>query len=286
MKKFLVIALALMLSLSCLFAGCGSMTINAFESAEYDANKDQLVVATNAAFAPFEYKMGNKFAGIDMEIAKGLADYLGWEIVIKDMDFDAVVTSVGKNGIDIAMAGLTVNEKRKESVNFTDSYYNASQVVIVKDGDTSLDGLTTKEAIDAAINVAGVKIGVQTGTTGEVYVNGDLDQGEDGFGFEGLANAEAKPYANAGLAVQDLKNGAVNYVIVDEAPAKAIAASMGGVKVINVALTVEEYAFGVAKDQPNLLAKVNEYLAKIKSDGTYDKIAEKYFSQEINEDAE
>lgn len=279
--------LALVLCISCVFAtGCNDMEINAFESAEYDANKNQLVVATNAAFAPFEYKMGNKFAGIDMEIAKGLAEYLGWEIVIKDMDFDSVVTSVGKNGIDIAMAGLTVNETRKQSVTFSDSYYNAAQVVIVKDSDTTLDALTTKEAIDAAINVAGVKIGVQAGTTGEVYVNGDLDQGDEGFGFAGLANTTASPYANAGLAVQALKNGQVNYVIVDEAPAKSIAASMGGVKVIDVALTEEEYAFGVAKDQPELLASVNAYLAKIKGDGTFDKITKKYFSQELEADEE
>ncbi len=287
MKKLLVIVLALMLSISCVFAaGCDSMAINAFESAEYNADKDQLVVATNAAFAPFEYKMGSKFAGIDMEIAKGLADYLGVEIVIKDMDFDSVVTSVGKNGIDIAMAGLTVNETRKQSVNFSDTYYNAAQVVIVKEGDTSLDGLTTKEEIDAVLNKDGVKIGVQGGTTGEVYVKGDLDQGDDGFGFAGLDKASAEPYNNAGLAVQALKNGQVDYVIVDEAPAKSISASMGGVKVIDVALTEEEYAFGVDKNQPELLAKVNEYLAKIKEDGTYAKITEKYFSQELEESAE
>ena len=222
--------------------------------------------------------MGNKFAGIDMEIAKGFADYLGWEIVIMDMDFDSVVTSVGKNGVDIAMAGLTVNETRKESVNFTNTYYNASQMVIVKNGDTSLDGKTATE-IEAILNQEGVKIGVQAGTTGEFLVKGDED-----WGFDGYKNAECKPYTTGALAVQDLKNGNIDYVVIDEAPAKNIANSAGGVTVINVALTEEEYAFGVDKAQPELLAKANEYLAKIKADGTYDKIAEKYFSTEIEAD--
>ena len=278
MKKLLSMALSLVMMIICAltFIGCSDMHIDAIKSATYDANKDQLVVATNAAFPPFEYKMGNKFAGIDMEIAKGFADYLGVEIVIMDMEFEAVVTSVGKNGVDIAMAGLTIDETRKESVDFTDSYYNASQVVIVKSGDTSLDGLTTAEEIDAVLNKAGNKIGVQAGTTGELYVKGD-----EGMKFPGLTNAECNPYTNAALAVQDLKNGNIDYVVVDDAPAKNIAQSVGGVTVISVSLTVEEYAFGVDKNQPELLAKANEYLALIKSNGTYEKIAQKYFSQEL-----
>jgi len=281
MKKLLTLTVAILMLVISSFSlvACGnSMDIDAFESAKFDANKadKQLVVATNAQFPPFEFKMGNKFAGIDMEIAKGFAEYLGMEIVIMDMDFDAVVTSVGKNGVDIAMAGLTINEDRKTSVNFTDSYYNASQVVIVKEGDTSLDGKTTAEQVNAVLNVSGNKIGVQAGTTGEFYVAGDAD-----WGFDGLTNATCNPYSNAAMAVQDLKNGNINYVVVDEAPAKNIAKEGGGVKVIEIALTVEEYAFGVDKAQPELLQKANEYLAKIKADGTYEKIAQKYFSQEL-----
>lgn len=281
MKKFFVAMLSIAMAVACAFSmvACGGTEIDAFESATKDLNKadKQLVVATNAAFPPFEFKMGNKFAGIDMEIAKGFAEYLGMEIVIEDMEFDAVVTSVGKNGVDIAMAGLTINEERKASVNFTDSYYNASQVVIVKEGDTSLDGKTTADEVAAVLNAAGKKIGVQAGTTGEFYVKGDED-----WGFDGLTAATCNPYSNGALAVQDLKNGNVDYVVIDEAPAKNIAKEIGGVKVIEIALTVEEYAFGVDKNQPDLLAKANEYLAKIKADGTYEKIAQKYFSNDID----
>lgn len=126
--------------------------VTGIESATYDANKAQLVVATNAAFAPFEYKIGNKFAGIDMEIAALLAQELNMELVIKDMDFDSVVISVGTEGIDIAMAGLTVNETRKQSVNFSNSYYNAAQVIIVKADDAIFDGCTTAEQVEAILN--------------------------------------------------------------------------------------------------------------------------------------
>lgn len=123
-------------------------------TAKKDLNKadKQLVVATNAAFAPFEYTIGDKFAGIDVEIMKLVADTLDLELVIEDMEFDAVVESVGKHGIDVAAAGLTVNEKRKESVNFSTSYYNAAQVLIVPADETVFDGCTTAEAVLAKLD--------------------------------------------------------------------------------------------------------------------------------------
>lgn len=192
-------------------------------SATKDLSKKdkQLVVATNAEFPPFEYKMGDKFAGVDMEIAKVLAEKLDMELVIEDMDFDAVVTSVGKNGVDVGMAGLTVNEKRKESVDFTDTYYNASQVLVVKIGETKFDSCTTVAEVEALLKEGNYKIGVQRGTTGQYYVEGDAD-----FEFEGFANIDCKSYDNAGLAVRDMLNGNIDFVIVDEQPAKFIVNSV------------------------------------------------------------
>lgn len=201
----------------------------AVTSAVEDSSKDQLVVATNAEFEPFEYKKGDQFCGIDMEIVKALADSLGKELVIKDMDFDAVVTSVQQGKADIAAAGLTVNEGRAKQVNFTESYYAASQQLIVKADDTTFDECQTKEDIEKILDTltADVKIGGQKGTTGQTYVEGDLDN-PDGFGFKGL-KAEFVGYSNGSLAVQDLINGGVKYVIIDAAPAAAITTAINEV---------------------------------------------------------
>ncbi|MBE6611336.1 MAG: transporter substrate-binding domain-containing protein [Ruminococcaceae bacterium] len=187
-------------------------------SAALDESKDQLVVATNAAFEPFEYMDGDKYLGIDMEIAAMLAEELGLELVIQNMDFESVCLSVGQHKCDIAMAGLTVKPDREEYVTFSKSYYSASQKLITKIEDTAFDACTdaaSVEAILAGLDAA-TKIGVQNGTTGMFYVQGDADWGFDGFA------AECVVYANGSLAVQDLINGNIQYVIIDSAPAKCI----------------------------------------------------------------
>ena len=155
----------------------------AVKSAALDESKDQLVVATNAAFEPFEYMQGDSYVGIDMEIASLLAEELGKELVIQNMDFDAVCLSVGQQKCDIAMAGLTVSEERKEYVTFSDTYYQASQRLIVPSGDTVFADMTDAEEIAAALAEldSSVKIGVQQGTTGNSYVEGSED-----LGFPGL----------------------------------------------------------------------------------------------------
>ena len=139
----------------------------AVESAELDSSKDQLVVATNAAFEPFEYTKGDQYYGIDMEIAKLLADELGKELVIQNMDFDAVCLSVSQQKCDIAMAGLTINEERQEYVTFTDSYYQASQRLIVPSADTTFDECKTADEVAAKLGElsSSDKVGVQAGTT-------------------------------------------------------------------------------------------------------------------------
>ncbi len=198
----------------------------AVTSAKKDSSKEQLVVATNAEFAPFEYKKGENYYGIDMEIAQLFAEYLGMELVIDNMDFEAVCLSVGSHKCDIAMAGLTINEERKESVEFTDSYYTASQKVIVCSDDKSFDDC--KSAEDVLKVLKGMKdsdkIGVQSGTTGEFYVKGDSD-----WGFEGLP-VECKAYKSGALAVQDMLNCNINAVIIDSAPAKAITEAINKVQ--------------------------------------------------------
>lgn len=190
----------------------------AVKSAEVDKSKDQLVVATNAAFEPFEYTKGDSYYGIDMEIAALLAEELGLELVINNMDFDAVCLSVGQHKCDIAMAGLTVKEDRKEHVDFTTTYYEASQQIIVKGDDTTFDNCKDAAAVEEILKGldSSTKIGVQNGTTGNFYVKGDADWGFDGF------DVECVGYKNGSLAVQDLINGNINYVIIDAAPAACI----------------------------------------------------------------
>lgn len=194
----------------------------AVESAALDESKDQLVVATNAAFEPFEYTEGEAFVGIDMEIAALLAEELGQELVIQNMDFDAVCLSVGQHKCDIAMAGLTINAEREEYVTFSDPYYEASQRLVVPSDDTTFDDCTTADEVVEKLNelTEDDQIGVQQGTTAGYYVEGDED-----WGFPGLP-ATCTTYKNGSLAVQDMLNGNIKYVIIDAAPAAAITESI------------------------------------------------------------
>ena len=198
----------------------------AVQSAKLDSSKDQLVVATNAAFEPFEYTQGEDYYGIDMEIAALFAEELGQELVIQNMDFDAVCLSVGQHKCDIAMAGLTINEEREEMVTFTDPYYQASQRLIVPSTDTSFDDCADADAVAAKLGEleSSDSIGVQQGTTGQYYVEGDAE-----WGFEGLP-AKCVPYKNGSLAVQDMLQGKIQYVIIDAAPAAAITESINEVQ--------------------------------------------------------
>lgn len=189
-------------------------------SAELDTSKDQLVVATNAAFEPFEFMKGDKYYGIDMEVAALLAEYLGKELVISNMNFDAVLLSVEQGKADIAMAGLTVNEERKQLVNFSDTYYNASQKIIVMEKDKTFDDCETAEDVEKVLSELkeGTKVGFQNGTTGQFYIEGDED-----WGFDGFKNLKGVGYASGSLAVQDMVNGNIKLVVIDEEPANSIA---------------------------------------------------------------
>lgn len=204
----------------------GSGEPTAIKSAELDSSKDQLVVATNASFEPFEYMKGDSYYGIDMEIASLLAEKLGKELVIQNMDFDAVCLSVGQHKSDIAMAGLTIKEDRKNYVDFSDAYYNAAQRIIVKGDNTEFDSCKTAEDVEKILKEkSSMKIGVQNGTTGQFYCEGDAD-----WGFEGYKNATTTGYKNGSLAVQDLLNGNLDYVVIDSAPADCITTAINNLQ--------------------------------------------------------
>lgn len=198
-------------------------------SCALDASKDQLIVATATGFEPFEMvDEAGLFFGIDLEIAAGLAAFLGKELVIQDMQFASVVTSVEQGICDIGMAGLTITPARQEIVTFSDSYYSANQVIAVKDGDTTFDACKTADDVVAILNAldANTKIGCQKGTTGEIYIKGDADD-PDGYGFPGLPCTEMA-YDYVALAFNAMINGNISYVIVDNAPAHAVAKKING----------------------------------------------------------
>jgi polar amino acid transport system substrate-binding protein len=184
------------------------------------ANTDEnFVVATNCPFEPFEY-IGDdgKAYGIDLEIAALYAESKGLKLVVKNIAFDAILNDVNAGYSDMGMAGMTVNEDRLVSNDFTTAYYQASQKIIVAADNTDFDNCKTAEDVENVIKaLSGKKIGYQTGTTGNWYVAGDAD-----WGFDGFANVEAKGYSTAQLAIQDLVNGQIYAVVVDEAPGAAM----------------------------------------------------------------
>ena len=196
----------------------------------------QLIVATNAAFAPFEYLEGENYYGVDLEIMSMFAQKLGKELYIYNMNFDAVCLAVSNQGgsyedengqqvpvqggiADIAAAGLTINETREQILDFSTSYYDASQMIICKADDTTFDNCKSAADVIAVLSAmdSSVKAGVQSGTTGQFFCEGDADWGFDGFAFTTV------PLANGALAVQDVLNGNLKFVVIDEGPAKAIA---------------------------------------------------------------
>ena len=228
------------------------------ETSEETEEADVLVMATNAYFQPYEYYEGDKIVGIDAEIAEAIAQKLGKELVINDMQFDSILTAVQTGSVDFGMAGMTVTEERLESVNFTSSYATGVQSIIVKEGSS----ITTVD--DLYADGAAYKVGVQLGTTGDIYSTDD-------FGSENV-----NQYANGNEAVMALIGGAVDCVIIDNQPAKALVEANEGLVILETSYADEEYAICVAKEEEELLADLNAAIEELIADGTVDTIITKY----------
>ena len=181
------------------------------------------VVATNAYFPPFEYYVGSAFSGVDIELAKIIADELGKTLFVKDMDFDSIIADVQNGNSDIGMAGMTVTETRLQQVDFATPYYSSAQVITVRADDTTFDACATAADVEAilATKDSNYKIGTQQGTTGYMYSAGDVD-----FGYNGFKNLTTKSYQTGALAMTDLSNGKINAVILDLQPSLMIANSI------------------------------------------------------------
>ena len=277
MKKFLAILMAALMVFGLVACGDTAATeatseevteatgaeTEATEATEAQAatfttvQEGKLIMATNAAFPPYEFiDDSNNFAGIDVEFAQAIADKLGLELEIQDMEFASILTAVQQGKADIALAGLTVTEERKQNVDFTTTYATGVQVVIVPEGSD----------IKTVDDLAGKMIGVQESTTGHIYC-------EDDFGAE---NVTAFP-AGAN-AVQALLTGKVDAVVIDNNPAKEYVAANEGLVILDTAYAEEDYAGAIAKENPELLAAIDAAIAELQADGTVDTILAKYIS--------
>ena len=287
MKKYMAMATALCLALS--LAACGgssssssaasapaSSAAASSEAASSEASSSaasgevttvvsgKLTMSTNAAFPPYEMTTDDgSFEGIDVELAGAIADKLGLELQIDDMDFDASLLAVQQGKSDMVMAGVTVNEERLAVMDFSDSYATGIQVVIVpEDSDiTSIDDLEGK------------LIGTQRGTTGYLYCSDTPENG--GYGEDAVV-----AYDDGLTAVQALMNGQVDCVVIDNAPAQSFVESNPGLKILDTEFAVEDYAIGVNKGNTALLDAINTALAELTEDGTIQAIVDKYIPAE------
>ncbi len=272
MKKLTALVLALLLCLA--LAGCGaqggesvapssepasdapseSASGSASEPAAEPTGDNVLVMATNAAFPPYEYMEGEKIVGIDAEIAALIAEKLGMTLEIQDIDFNSIITAVQTGKADMGMAGMTVNEERLANVNFTTSYATGVQVVIVKEG----------SEIKSVDDIGNYMIGTQEGTTGQIYCESD-------FGAEHVI-----AYTSGANAVQALVSGKVDCVVIDNEPAKSFVAANTGLSILETSYAEEDYAICIAKENTELLDKVNAALEELIADGSVKAIVDKY----------
>jgi len=278
MKKIIALLLAAMLCVS-LFAACGTekdanngdttpATTGATEgtteatteeTAQFTTVEEgKLIMATNAFFPPYEFYEGEKIVGIDAEIAEAIANKLGLELVINNMEFNSIITAVTTNAADFGLAGMTVTEDRLKEVDFSISYASGVQSIIVKDG----SAITTVD--DLYAEGVNYKVGVQLGTTGDIYASDD-------FGAERVTQ-----YNNGNEAVLALQKGDVDCVIIDNEPAKAFVAANEGLKVLDTAYAEEDYAACFAQENDALREAVNAAIEELITDGTIDAIIEKY----------
>lgn len=248
MKKLLVLLLALSMAAA---AGCGS----GGSALDRIKKEGKLTMGTNAQFPPFEYISNGAAAGVDVDIATEIAKDLGVELVVQDMEFTAALNGVQGGKIDMAVAGITVTEERKKSMDFSEDYVLSSQYVIIAKG----SGVTVD-----ALKEKGVKVGVQSGTTGDLYVSGaDIKNDEN--------SEDILRYKNALVASQDLMNGKCSAVIIDKLPAQSIVeANPEKLELLPDLLTEESYAIAIKKGEAELLSAVNTTIRRLKAEGKID----------------
>lgn len=266
MKKYWknILTGTMALAMAAGLAGCGGSSAPADNGGEDNAEAGTLIMATNAEFPPYEYHDGDAIVGIDAEIAAAIAEKLGMGFEIEDMAFDSIIPAVTSGKASFGMAGMTVTDERLQSVDFSDSYATGVQVVIVKEGSaiTTVDDLFAEGANNA--------VGVQTGTTGDIYASGDIEEA-------GLGTIER--FNKGADAVLALVQDKVDCVIIDNQPAKEFVAANEGLTILDTEYAVEDYAICFAKDS-ELTEQVNGALKELIADGTVQGIIDKYINAE------
>ena len=250
MKKLFAVLLSAMLLLA--MAACGEQSQTPDDTQEPAV----LHMATEGTFPPYEYYDNGQLVGIDIEVAGAIAEKLGMKLETTDIAFDSIIPGVQAGKYDIGMAGVTVSEDRLQQVNFSDSYATGVQVVIVKEGGK----------VQSLDDMADAIIGTQSGTTGFIYASSDF--GDD----------HVKSFTKTTDAVEALKNGQVDCVLLDNAPAEALVEANpdAGLSILETAYTVEDYAIAINKENTDLQAKINAALAELVADGTLQSIIDKY----------
>ena len=260
MKKFTALMLVLVMALTLVACGGSKAPAASFTTVE----EGKLIMATNASFPPYEFYEGDKVVGIDAEIAGAIAEKLGLELVIDDMEFDSIIEAVKGGKADIGLAGMTVTDERAEIVNFTASYATGVQVIIVAEGSaiTSVDDMFAEGAFTT--------IGVQRNTTGDLYTTWDLEE---------AGMAQVMRYSKGAEAIQALLTGKVDCVVIDNEPAKAFVAENEGLVILDTAYAVEDYAAAMNKNNEDLFNAVNTALEELIADGTVQSIVDKYIGK-------
>ena len=242
MKLKLISAVPAALLLACALSGCGR-------------NDDKLVMVTEATFPPYEFREGGKIVGIDVDLMKAVAKKTGRELVVEDMSFDSVIAAVQAGKADVAASGITVTDERKRQVGFSHPYVTAQQVVIVpKDSE-----------IRGSADLKGKRIGVQHGTTGDLYVTKNI--------------REPERFPNGSLAVAALDAGKLDAVVLDGEPSKVHVALHENLVILDEPLTTEEYAIAVNRKNTALLEEINAVIDELRENGGLEKIKAKYVKQ-------
>lgn len=227
------------------------------EAGESKAAGGKLVMVTNAEFPPYEYRENNEIIGIDADIARAIAEHMGMELEIQDMAFDSLIPAIQSGKADFAAAGMTVREDRLKNVDFTETYAEAAQVIIVKEG----------SEIASPDDLTGKKIGVQTGTTGDIYA-------------DDIEGADVQRFNKGMEAVMALTQDKVNAVIIDREPAKVFVKENEGLKILDEAFTEEAYAIAIKKGNAELVEQMNAAIQDLKESGELQKIVDKYITTE------